>query len=321
MAAEKKGQIVIIKKYYSAAGHHGGSWKVALADFMTALMAFFLVMWLLSQSAETKQAVSDYFSTPSIIEYNFQNFGVELTLEKLFLDLVNEPLKAFQSFLEPIDKTPNVLDFGSQKVVAAFMADKMGDIAKNFSVSPEGVEFDLIDTELFVAGSATPIENFVTVMERVKSVTTGLSDATIRVDSRLFNQSVPGSKPDDANKVARERLDLIRTKVQGSLEHSTVDFNGNIDVQDKKGFVEGQSRRPNGMIHFKIRQKELKSDGTKSRKLETIFGNANSDMNVYESFVKQISEQRTTRPGQSKPARHSETHARPAESAETPAHE
>ena len=59
-----------------------------------------------------------------MIEYNFQNFGAVITLEKLFLDLLNEPMKAFQSFLEPADKTPNLLDSGSQQVVVAFMADK-----------------------------------------------------------------------------------------------------------------------------------------------------------------------------------------------------
>ena len=117
--AEKKQTIVIKKIIVSGGGHHGGSWKVALADFMTALMAFFLVMWLVGQSEETKKAVSDYFSTPSVIEYNFQNFGAELTLEKLFLDILNEPLKAFQSFMEPADKTPNLLEMGSAKVVAA----------------------------------------------------------------------------------------------------------------------------------------------------------------------------------------------------------
>src|ERR1043165_6751105 len=121
---------------------------------MTALMAFFLVMWLLSQSVETKKAVSDDFSTPSIIEYNFQNFGVEITLEKLFLDLINEPLKAFQSFMEPIDKTPNLLDMGSQKVVAAYLADQMQDLAKGVQISPDGFEFLIPDYQLFEPGTA-----------------------------------------------------------------------------------------------------------------------------------------------------------------------
>lgn len=294
MAAEKKGQTIVIKKVYVNAGHHGGAWKVALADFMTAMMAFFLVMWLLGQSEDTKKAVSDYFSTPSVIEYNFENFGVELTLEKLFLDLVNEPLKAFQSFMEPIDRTPNLLDSGSQKVVAAYLADQMGDFAKNVQVTPDGFEFDLIDSELFVPGTATPNANFVDVMEKMKGITVGLEDATVSVVSMLFNQSVASSNPEKAKQVASERADILEKKIQSGLEHSTVDVVGSIKVDDKKGFVEGQSARPPGLIRLRIKQKELKSNGQKPRKLETVFGKSTaSDMNVYDNFVKQATQQKS----------------------------
>src|ERR1041385_5813322 len=94
--APKKGATIVIKKItISGAGAHGGSWKDAFADFMTAMMAFFLVMWLLNQSEETKKQVARYFSGPSVIEQHFSIYGAELTLDKLFLDLVNEPLKAF----------------------------------------------------------------------------------------------------------------------------------------------------------------------------------------------------------------------------------
>lgn len=293
MAAEKKGQTIVIKKVFVNAGHHGGAWKVALADFMTAMMAFFLVMWLLGQSDQTKKAVSDYFSTPSVIEYNFENFGVELTLEKLFLDLINEPLKAFQSFLEPIDRTPNLLDSGSQKVVAAYLADQMSDLAKNVQVSPDGFEFDIIDSELFIPGTATPNGNFVDVMEKMKGITVGLEDANVTIVSMLFNQSVSGSSPEKAKQVASERADILEKKIQAGLEHSTVDVTGSVKVDDKKGFVEGQSARPPGLIRLRIKQKEVKANGQKPRKLETVFGKAtNSDSNVYDSFVKQASEQK-----------------------------
>ena len=68
--AEKKPQIVIKKITVVSGGAHGGAWKVAFADFMTAMMAFFLVMWLLATSSpQEKKAISEYFSTPSIIEY------------------------------------------------------------------------------------------------------------------------------------------------------------------------------------------------------------------------------------------------------------
>ena len=48
------------------AGHGGGAWKVAYADFVTAMMAFFLVMWILAQSKEVKQAVAQYFKEPAM---------------------------------------------------------------------------------------------------------------------------------------------------------------------------------------------------------------------------------------------------------------
>ena len=59
-------QPIIIKRVKGGGhgGHHGGSWKVAFADFMTAMMAFFLVMWLVGQSDEVKQSVAGYFRDP-----------------------------------------------------------------------------------------------------------------------------------------------------------------------------------------------------------------------------------------------------------------
>lgn len=297
MAAEKKGKsTIVIKKIYVVAGGHGGAWKVALADFMTALMAFFLVMWLLSQSAETKKAVSDYFSTPSMIEYNFQNFGVEITLEKLFLDFINEPLKAFQSFLEPVDKTPNLLDFGSQKVVAAYMADKLQDLIlgkKNLNIGSDRIEFDILDDKFFLPGTAIPNEGFIINTDRLKAITEGLEDAEIEIEVRLFHQSVEGSNPDKARAVATERLDLIKNKIAAGLESATVDVRGSILVAPKKGFIEGQNQRPPGLIHFAIKQKEVRSDGRKPRKLETVFGEKQANLDVYDNFVQQITNQKS----------------------------
>jgi len=60
--------IIIRKKKGGHGGHHGGAWKVAFADFMTAMMAFFLVMWLVGQKDEVKQAVAGYFRDPGKYE-------------------------------------------------------------------------------------------------------------------------------------------------------------------------------------------------------------------------------------------------------------
>jgi chemotaxis protein MotB len=57
--------IIIRKKKARHHGHHGGAWKVAYADFVTAMMALFIVLWLLNTSEEVKQAISGYFSAGS----------------------------------------------------------------------------------------------------------------------------------------------------------------------------------------------------------------------------------------------------------------
>jgi chemotaxis protein MotB len=62
--------VIIIKKNRGGhGGHHGGAWKVAYADFVTAMMAFFLVMWLVSSSPEVKKSVAGYFRDPGVFDY------------------------------------------------------------------------------------------------------------------------------------------------------------------------------------------------------------------------------------------------------------
>ncbi|HKV48137.1 MAG TPA: flagellar motor protein MotB [Candidatus Acidoferrales bacterium] len=59
-----KPPIIIVKKKGGHGGHHGGAWKVAYADFVTAMMALFIVLWLLNQSKKIQNAVGGYFRDP-----------------------------------------------------------------------------------------------------------------------------------------------------------------------------------------------------------------------------------------------------------------
>src|ERR1700755_750349 len=65
-AAEAKARpIIVVKKKIQATGHHGGAWKVAYAYFVTAMMAFFMVMWLVAAgSKDQRAAIFDYFKNP-----------------------------------------------------------------------------------------------------------------------------------------------------------------------------------------------------------------------------------------------------------------
>jgi chemotaxis protein MotB len=65
MASPGKAQpIIVIKKKSGHGGHHGGAWKVAYADFVTAMMSLFIVLWLMNSSEKIKKAVAGYFNDP-----------------------------------------------------------------------------------------------------------------------------------------------------------------------------------------------------------------------------------------------------------------
>src|SRR3546814_4153918 len=72
MMAKRAGEapIIVVKRVRKVTGgHHGGAWKVAYADFVTAMMAFFLLLWLLNATTEDqKKAISNYFAPASVSE-------------------------------------------------------------------------------------------------------------------------------------------------------------------------------------------------------------------------------------------------------------
>ena len=79
-ADEHPHEIIIVKHAHGDhdEGHHGGVWKIAFADFMTAMMCFFLVMWLINAANEqTKAAVASYFNPVKLIDRNSSRKGLE----------------------------------------------------------------------------------------------------------------------------------------------------------------------------------------------------------------------------------------------------
>jgi chemotaxis protein MotB len=61
---DKRPIIIVRKKAHGHAGHHGGAWKVAYADFVTAMMAFFMVMWIIGMDQNVRNSIEGYFSNP-----------------------------------------------------------------------------------------------------------------------------------------------------------------------------------------------------------------------------------------------------------------
>ena len=79
--AGKEGAIIIKKIKKGGHGFHGGAWKVAYADFVTAMMAFFIVMWILASSEEVKKQVEAYFQDPGAFSFVTGKRTVPLNIE------------------------------------------------------------------------------------------------------------------------------------------------------------------------------------------------------------------------------------------------
>jgi len=134
--------IIIIRKKGGHGGHHGGAWKVAYADFVTAMMALFIVLWLMNASDQVKKAISVYFTDPSGLGKQTGS-GMAGTGEALSIakdDMANLKEKLQQA----IKKSP---EFESLK-------DHV-----QMTVTGEGLRIEMLESEkgiFFESGNAVP---------------------------------------------------------------------------------------------------------------------------------------------------------------------
>ena len=95
---EKTRPIIIVKKKGGHGGHHGGAWKVAYADFVTAMMALFIVLWLMNSSKQIQEAVGGYFKDPTgnskKVGSNMQGTGDNFTLTRDNMPKLKEQLQS-----------------------------------------------------------------------------------------------------------------------------------------------------------------------------------------------------------------------------------
>lgn len=153
----EKGKIIIIKKVKKGGhgGHHGGSWKVAYADFVTAMMAFFLLLWLLSMTSDEKRVrLAEYFKNFSIFDQGGTSFLAQTSQIKMEAGgSVTEHEKVSKGAME---LTPEDLKDKLSKSVK----DKLGSLEKNIliDIAEDGVRIQITDPDgiLFTPGSPHP---------------------------------------------------------------------------------------------------------------------------------------------------------------------
>jgi len=172
-AAEVQPIIIKRKKVVAGDGHHGGAWKVAYADFVTAMMAFFLLMWLLNATTEDqRKGIADYFN-PSIPISRISGGGPDgLNGASMFSEDTLSQMGNGGSRKESMHASSEESDDSddNEKIRKNFSALKEklegseGLLAKHVAINltPEGIVLELIDSDdlaLFETGSskATPL--------------------------------------------------------------------------------------------------------------------------------------------------------------------
>lgn len=105
---------IIIKKKASHGGHHGGAWKVAYADFVTAMMALFIVLWLMNTSKQIQRAVGGYFKDPTgtskMIGTDMMGSGENFIVSKDNMQELKEQLQKTIREIPNFDKLQNNIE-------------------------------------------------------------------------------------------------------------------------------------------------------------------------------------------------------------------
>jgi len=134
--------VVIVKKKKAHAGHHGGAWKVAYADFVTAMMALFIVLWLMNASKQVQEAVGGYFKDPrgtaKVVGSNRDGSDTYVALKKEDMAKLKEDLLRSIHHLDQQDKLKDQIEI---------------------TVTAEGLRIELMESAkgtFFELGNATP---------------------------------------------------------------------------------------------------------------------------------------------------------------------
>jgi chemotaxis protein MotB len=219
---EKKGgdekQTIIIKRIKKVAGgHHGGAWKVAYADFVTAMMAFFLLLWLLSVTTNVqKQKIADYFSPtdPRIAEDQSGSGGIMggTTLAPDGAKTDNTVRKPDAASSDDDEHNNDKQDAALDKQDEKSFKDAAENIKESIEavpelkeympnllidMTPEGLRIQIIDQAnkpMFQVGSAVPLPQTVKLLSLITGV---IKDLPNRISIRGHTDSTPYGK--DAN--------------------------------------------------------------------------------------------------------------------------
>jgi chemotaxis protein MotB len=188
-------EIFIIKKKGGHAGHHGGAWKVAYADFVTAMMALFIVLWLMNASKQVQEAVGGYFKDPrgtaKVVGTNQNGAGEFVALKKEDMQKLKDDLLQSIHHLDPANKLKGQVEI---------------------TVTAEGLRIELMESEkgtFFELGSPQPTPALKDILQ-VLAGELGKLPNKISIEGHTDAKPFSGSRAYDNWDLSTERANEAR---------------------------------------------------------------------------------------------------------------
>src|ERR1700753_1280849 len=195
-------QIIIIKKKKGGHGHHGGAWKVAYADFVTAMMALFIVLWLMNTSKPVQDAVAGYFRDPKGTadkKGSISNGASDTNANKKteYFDKLKEDLQKSLTNVKGYDQIRDQIDI---------------------TITPEGLRIEMMESPngtFFENGKAQPTDALVQILKAL-SVEAGKLPNPISIEGHT--NSVPYKSTDGYSnwELSADRANMARRIMESS---------------------------------------------------------------------------------------------------------
>jgi chemotaxis protein MotB len=245
---------IIVKKKVGHGGHHGGAWKVAYADFVTAMMALFIVLWLMNSSKQVQEAVGGYFKDPTgtskMVGSNMPGSGESFSLSRQDMPRLKEELQNAIRHIDHFEQLKNQIEM---------------------TVTSEGLRMELLESEtgtFFEAGSATPSPSG---REMLIALATELGKLPNKISLEGHTDSRPYRGASDYSnwELSVDRANAARRLMQQN------GVNGGQVVQ-VRGYADQRLRRPDHpedasnrritlIVQYLVKEPEKTSDDTKTQ--------------------------------------------------------
>jgi chemotaxis protein MotB len=221
-----KPPIIIIRKSGGHGGHHGGAWKVAYADFVTAMMALFIVLWLMNSSKQIQEAVGGYFKDPTgtsrKVGSDMHGSGQNFTVSKDNMGDLKEQLQRAIREVPNIEKLKNHIDM---------------------TVTNEGLRIELMESAsgtFFESGSSKPNGDG-------KDILITLAHELGKIPNKIYVEGHTDAKPYSQNssytnwELSADRANATRRLIQENGVNAD-------QVTQVRGFADQSLRKPDAPL-------------------------------------------------------------------------